>query len=482
MKWIEDILNAKLGNSKADADPSLDDSLWNNIQTGLSEPEVDSGSAAGNSTWLNRAASVGAVFFILGGVGVGLKWESDTVANKDEFLSTQVVENKALVQEINREEENPLGTEQIEQGEAFIASVPDAPMSTEEAIDPMVSTLAPFQSASTRTFRDGNQSQEARAGEDDQEGGDLPGMRFGKNEEIARDAVTTLGDAIENRTTPPLKPLKLRRLARNWPIEAVLNEIDTDTGERSRPRHIAVRAFGGLTLSDFHYTSDELGTFSDYFHAGSAAGAGLAVDFNFRNQRWSVGVGWLDYAQRLEFEHTWQTEFVDPDGLISIEMDPVTGDTLAMETGPVLVTASHLRQFRNYNHVNAVVIPFEWRKEWLIARWTLGGGLGGQLLIRTGASGHSFADEGTLASFNDADLPGARIAWSPFTRIYGGYQFQPEWRLDASVSLGFQSLRSAGSEQLSSPGLKQWDGQLRTLQVAVGLTRFFELSRTNSVQ
>jgi len=32
MKWIEDILRAKLGSSKADANPSLDEELWNNIQ------------------------------------------------------------------------------------------------------------------------------------------------------------------------------------------------------------------------------------------------------------------------------------------------------------------------------------------------------------------------------------------------------------------------------------------------------------------
>ncbi len=144
--------------------------------------------------------------------------------------------------------------------------------------------------------------------------------------------------------------------------------------------------------------------------------------------------------------------------------------------------ASHRRHFRNYNHVNALVIPFEWRKEWLIARWTLGGGIGGQLLLRTGANGHSFADEGNLAAFEDADLPQSRVTWSPFTRLFAGYQIQPEWRLDASVAAGFQAMGSVGSEQLNSPGLQQWEGQLRTLQVAAGITRFFELSRPKSAQ
>ena len=81
----------------------------------------------------------------------------------------------------------------------------------------------------------------------------------------------------------------------------------------------------------------------------------------------------------------------------------------------MLVTASHHRHFRNYNHVNALVIPFEWRKEWLIARWTLGGGLGGQLLIRTGARGHSFAEEGS----GDAELVDALRLMMPTCRTLG---------------------------------------------------------------
>ena len=47
--------------------------------------------------------------------------------------------------------------------------------------------------------------------------------------------------------------------------------------------------------------------------------------------------------------------------------------------------------------------------------------------------------------------------------------------------MGFQALGSGGGEQLNGPGLRQWDGQLRTLQLAAGVTRFFELSRVSSV-
>ena len=206
------------------------------------------------------------------------------------------------------------------------------------------------------------------------------------------------------------------------------------------------------------------------------------MDFYFKNQQWSVGLGWFDYAQRLEFEHTWQTEYVDPEGIISVEVDPESGDTLALGTGSVLVTASHNRHLRTYNHFNTLIVPFEWRKEFMISRWTLGCGLGGSLLVRTGERGQSFVDVGTLAAFDEADLPRSRISWSPVARFYAGYQFQPEWRLDASVGLGFQTMRSIEDNQDISPGLKQWDGQLRTLEISAGITRFFEIPRFKTVK
>ena len=499
MKWIEDILRAKLGSSKADANPSLDEELWNNIQAGLSQPANESGSAAGNSTGLNRTAFGVAALFVVVGIAIGLNVESEKELEEvSEEVSevvpeyTQLVDNEGLDQDAKPE------------------SIADASAAADRVSTDRVFDADPSSSSEPKTDSSKNvQLQEDLANVDGQSRNSSPSSiyderrteakeRLDENDENDKNAEETLQPEValgeltepngpsEGRKIPPMRPIKLRFTKSNEPVVATLNDYGTQ--ERSVSRSLGIRAFGGLTLSDFQYTSDELGTFSDYFHAGSSAGGGIAVDFNFKNQQWSVGLGWLDYAQRLEFEQTWQSEFVDPAGLISIDVDPISGDTLAMETGPVLVTASNHRHFRNYNHVNALVIPFEWRKEWLIARWTLGGGLGGQLLLRTGARGHSFAEDGSLdadlvdvVAFDDANLPHARIAWSPLARLYVGFQFQPEWRLDASVAMGFQALGSVGGEQLNGPGLRQWDGQLRTLQLAAGVTRFFELSRASTV-
>jgi len=276
------------------------------------------------------------------------------------------------------------------------------------------------------------------------------------------------------RKAPPLQLLPIFISDGNVEGQAVLQK--SEFAERVKPRHFALRAYGGVTMSDFKYKNEELVMFSDYFHTASSAAGGIVLDFEFKNQQMSIGMGWLDYAQRLEFEHTWQTEDVHPEGILSVELDPVSGDTLSVETGPMLVTSTHHRHVRDYNHWNGAVIPIEWRKEWLISRWTLGAGLGGQLLFRTGASGKSFRAAGTVAEFDDADLSRIRMAWSPTARLYIGYQFQPEWRLDASLAAGFQRMGSLQSEELTNPSLAPWNGQLRTLQISAGVTRFFELS------
>ena len=44
------------------------------------------------------------------------------------------------------------------------------------------------------------------------------------------------------------------------------------------------------------------------------------------------------------------------------------------------------------------------------------------------------------------------------------------------MAAGFQRMGSLQSEELTNPSLAPWNGQLRTLQISAGVTRFFELS------
>lgn len=491
MKWIEDVLKAKLGNSKADANPTLDESLWNKVQTGLSEPTADSGAVLEKSTGLNRIVLGSVVILLIMGVGVGLFVDSSVELDSNLANSGNKVQSDPSVQteesfgEFNRFEEAALGNKMGEAHNLSSVSVTNEPSSMGQALHPEGS----IQSAQKASPWSNTEAPEERVDPEHLQSqvssfrtdGLIAGRsaRQEGNAEVSIEAEKLRESWTEKSTPPPLKYMEPQSPGRNWPIKAVMHVTGSAAQKRLRARSIAVRAFGGVTLSDFQYTSDELKIFSDHFHAGSSAMGGIAVDFNFKNQQWSVGLGWSNYAQRLEFEETWSTEYVEPDALVSLELNPITGDTLSVQTGPVLVSAAHHRHFRNYNRINSFIIPIEWRKEFLISRWTFGVGLGGKFHVRSGVRGHSFASDGTLAAYNNANSPYARIAWSPSTRLYAGYQFLPEWRLDASVILGFQSMGMVAREKWSASELTEWDGRLRTMQITLGITRFLNVYRSN---
>ena len=485
MKWIEDILKAKLSGSKAKADPALDNALWDKIAAGLNDVPSDGAATYGHRRLKQVTAAAG--LFVLLGIGYGLMRNeggaldaSNPQAGEKQPSTIPSEAQVALVDD---------GGVEISASESLQeASMPDERIADEAEAQ---GTSFPEQ----RSESDQTQQTERPQGSDSWSStGNLPMPSASVTIQVVPedDAMHSSSVAELTRRTNepdaepsdpavpllflvPMPPLS----GPSWGHAALAG--DAKAGSH-KPRYFAIRAYGGMTLSDFRYQNENLAIFSDHFHAASSAFSGVAFDFDFRRHHWSVGLGWSDFAQRLEFEHTWQSEYVDPHGIVAVEMDAVSGDTLSVQTGPVLVTASHHRQVRDYNHWNAMVIPVEWRKEWLVSQWTFGAALGGQLLIRTGGRGQSFVDEGTLAAFDDADLSRSRITWSPSLRVYTGYQFQPEWRLDLSLAAGAQSVGSRSNEDLTGSVLTAWEGQLRTFQIAAGVTRFFELLRSPAVK
>lgn len=470
MKWIEDLLKAKLSGSKAAADSAKDDALWNKVSSGLSAPVPEVAGSAGKLTGLNWAVLGGAVMFAAV-MGIGLILDEDASNAPGAKLEETSIASVTSVEALT-----PAGSSTIaSESQANQADQMDKHVSADISVS--ASDIAPKPNETAVALDSSLPSISSRMTTSE-----MPSPLKESTEEPSVNTTRTDANHANNlpptesamRKAPPLQLLPIFISDGNVEGQAVLQK--SEFAERVKPRHFALRAYGGVTMSDFKYKNEELLMFSDYFHTASSAAGGIVLDFEFKNQQMSIGMGWLDYAQRLEFEHTWQTEDVHPEGILSVELDPVSGDTLSVETGPMLVTSTHHRHVRDYNHWNGAVIPIEWRKEWLISRWTLGAGLGGQLLFRTGASGKSFRAAGTVAEFDDADLSRIRMAWSPTARLYTGYQFQPEWRLDASLAAGFQRMGSLQSEELTNPSLAPWNGQLRTLQISAGVTRFFELS------
>jgi len=470
MKWIEDLLKSKLSGSKADADSAKDDALWNKVSSGLSAPVPEVAGSAGKLTGLNWAVLGGAVMFAAV-MGIGLILDEDASNAPGAKLEETSIASVTSVEALT-----PAGSSTIaSESQANQADQMDKHVSADISVS--ASDIAPKPNETAVALDSSLPSISSRMTTSE-----MPSPLKESTEEPSVNTTRTDANHANNlpptesamRKAPPLQLLPIFISDGNVEGQAVLQK--SEFAERVKPRHFALRAYGGVTMSDFKYKNEELLMFSDYFHTASSAAGGIVLDFEFKNQQMSIGMGWLDYAQRLEFEHTWQTEDVHPEGILSVELDPVSGDTLSVQTGPMLVTSTHHRHVRDYNHWNGAVIPIEWRKEWLISRWTLGAGLGGQLLFRTGASGKSFRAAGTVAEFDDADLSRIRMAWSPTARLYIGYQFQPEWRLDASLAAGFQRMGSLQSEELTNPSLAPWNGQLRTLQISAGVTRFFELS------
>lgn len=470
MKWIEDLLKSKLSGSKAAADSAKDDALWNKVSSGLSAPVPEVAGSAGKLTGLNWAVLGGAVMFAAV-MGIGLILDEDASNAPGAKLEETSIASVTSVEALT-----PAGSSTIaSESQANQADQMDKHVSADISVS--ASDIAPKPNETAVALDSSLPSTSSRMTTSE-----MPSPLKESTEEPSVNTTRTDANRANNlpptessmRKAPPLQLLPIFISDGNVEGQAVLQK--SEFAERVKPRHFALRAYGGVTMSDFKYKNEELLMFSDYFHTASSAAGGIVLDFEFKNQQMSIGMGWLDYAQRLEFEHTWQTEDVHPEGILSVELDPVSGDTLSVQTGPMLVTSTHHRHVRDYNHWNGAVIPIEWRKEWLISRWTLGAGLGGQLLFRTGASGKSFRAAGTVAEFDDADLSRIRMAWSPTARLYIGYQFQPEWRLDASLAAGFQRMGSLQSEELTNPSLAPWNGQLRTLQISAGVTRFFELS------
>ena len=95
MKWIEDILKVKFGNSKADTNPVLDEVLWNKVATGLGSPVPGGGSDARKMIGLKWAALGG---FVLFGIGVCVGLKVNDFGNQADALSVQVVEMEEALQ------------------------------------------------------------------------------------------------------------------------------------------------------------------------------------------------------------------------------------------------------------------------------------------------------------------------------------------------------------------------------------------------
>lgn len=166
-----------------------------------------------------------------------------------------------------------------------------------------------------------------------------------------------------------------------------------------------------------------------HFRTEFSAGGGVSLDVRRWGQSFSLGLAWYDYVHLLDYVETTTQDYLDPEGIQAIEINALTGDTVAILYGDVQGLATQRRHVRSFNRFNAVVIPIEWRTSRSHGRWHGGLGLGVQLLVRSGGRGHSLNEEGLVVAYTDGDLPKSRLNWTPTGGLFAGYQVAPEWRL-----------------------------------------------------
>jgi hypothetical protein len=414
MKRIEDILKEKLAGGQSAGAPGQDASLWASVQSNLSAAAPPAAQPLAPAARGLSAVGRGGLFaggLVLGvalGVTMGLHYGQ--LAEEAPGQVDQLPTAAPVIQASQHDAPPILRLPEVAPfDETFVAEEPPAHVA--DAIGP------PAESRSS----------------------------FVRNEDVPGWLPMAGADA-----PPTLFLLKRREIpSENGPTRRLL--AATAKGLQDH-EFFAVRMHGGAVWSAFAYDNPELTPMNASLFGDWGSAAGVAVDLDLFGQSWSIGLGAQHLVQRLAFDRTWTESDTDSNGVVS--------------------TTTYRRQVRRYNHLKTVLIPLEWRKEMVRPRWTFGGALGAQLVLRTSARGHAFLADGEVMRYGDGDLPRLRLNWAPTARLYAGHHFAPEWRVDVSLGASVQGFRSAGLERLDNPDLTPWQGQLWSCSAQVGLTRF----------
>jgi hypothetical protein len=235
---------------------------------------------------------------------------------------------------------------------------------------------------------------------------------------------------------------------------------------------LALRTFGGLTMSQTTLTNALNSTYS----SGFGAGGGVSLDWVGGKQHWSAGVGFYEFTHVMEHQLSVTTEFINAEGVQTVLINSISGDTTSI-VGPVSEVEHYQRHILSYNRLRQIAVPLEWRKEHSIGRWTAGIALGATALFRIKSEGHLVTADSQIFAFSNLDLPRLRLNVSPTTRIYAGLQVQPEWRIDLSWSAGVQAFNSSREDDMTNAQMEPWKGRISSQSIQVGVTRFFATTK-----
>lgn len=194
------------------------------------------------------------------------------------------------------------------------------------------------------------------------------------------------------------------------------------------------------------------------------------LEFERWSQSFAVGLVWNEFINHLDYtEHT--ETVVTTQGIQAIEINEITGDTVAVVFGDVDGISEQTRSVIHHNRYRAFAVPIEWQHHRIVGRWHMGVGLGALLQFRSDGHGKTINPEGLVVTYQDGDLTTSRIQWMTTGRAFAGYQFGPEWRVDLSLGAGVQRFNNGAST--TSSDIPSWEGRLVNGQLQLGITRFF---------
>jgi hypothetical protein len=239
---------------------------------------------------------------------------------------------------------------------------------------------------------------------------------------------------------------------------------------------LALRTFGGLTMSQTTLTN----ALKSAYSYGFGAGGGMALDWVGGKQHWSAGVGFYEFTHVMEYQLSVTTEFINAEGVQTVLINSISGDTTSI-VGPVSEVEHYQRHILSYNRLRQIAVPLEWRKEHSIGRWTAGIALGATALFRIKSEGHLVTADSQIFAFSNLDLPRLRLNVSPTTRIYAGLQVQPEWRIDLSWTAGIQTFNSSRAGDMTNAEVQPWKGRISAQSLQIGVTRFFASTKKQNL-
>ena len=486
MKNWEDLLRNRLSSFQEQGTPGQEEALWNAIESQITVP-----SAAGAAVKKSALLWVGAATLVVG-LAVTALYSTSEALVESEATATQSAQSSSDVT-VNAEEPSAEMTITALEPSADLpgeirSTSSDPSWETVASSPEKNATVAPQAEVQTvnrpSTSDPSVASIAANRNAVPSEDSPLPNASWDSDnrttsrtptspEELAYSPLESEKIAIawvknERRQVPAILPLPSRQVSYAL-SEPVLDWHDS-THKITPPAPFAIRVFGGPTASQFEFRGGAQADLNAYFHRNYGAGGGLMVEFERWSQSFAVGLVWNEFINHLDYtEHT--ETVVTTQGIQSIEINEITGDTVAVVLGDVDGISEQTRSVIHHNRYRAFAVPIEWQHHRIAGRWHMGVGLGALLQFRSDGHGKTINPEGLVVTYQDGDLTTSRIQWMTTGRVFAGYQFGPEWRVDLSLGAGVQRFNNGTSA--TSSDIPSWEGRLVNGQLQLGITRFF---------